>query len=162
MVQEFINNGLLYPGLARNPNSGLPWLTITEYGKEAFTQDDWLPHDPDGYIKVLKERTPDIDDITLTYIGESISAFNRHQLLSATITLGVASENLMLLLIESYLKWLPDPSRKTALEKKIKDRYIYIQYKEFKTEFEKDIKNIQKDLRADWEPILRVYLILSG
>lgn len=153
-VQEFINNGLLYPGLAGDPNSHLPWLTITEYGKEAFSQDDWLPYDPDGYIKALKERTPDIDEITLTYIGESVSAFNRHQLLSSTITLGVASENLMLLLIESYLIWLPDPTRKATLDKKIKDRYIYFQYKEFKSEFKKDIKDIPKELRADWETYL--------
>jgi len=154
IVQEFINNGLLYPGLAGDFNSGYPWLTITEFGKEAFTQDDWLPYDPDGYLKALKTRVPEIDDITFAYVGESVSTFNRGQLLSATITLGVASENLMLLLIEAYLGWMSDQTRKAAFEKKIKDRSIYTQYREFKQEFEKDVKNIPKDLQANWETYL--------
>jgi hypothetical protein len=43
IVQEFINNGFLYPGLPEDFNSHLPWLTITEYGKEVFTKEEWLP-----------------------------------------------------------------------------------------------------------------------
>lgn len=154
IVQEFINNGLLYPGSPGDFNSGYPWLTITDYGKEAFLQDNWLPYDPDGYLKALKTRVPKIDDVTLAYIEESVSAFNRRHLLSATITLGVASENLMLLLIDAYVNWMNDPTRKAVLQKKIKDRFIYTQYKEFKAEFERDVKNIPKNLQADWETYL--------
>jgi len=153
-VQELINNGFLYPGSAGDFNSGYPWLTITEYGKEAFAQEDWLPYDPDGYIRALKENVPEIDDVTLAYIGEAVSSFNRRQLLSSTLTLGVASENLMLLLVESYLNWLKDSKRKATLEKKITDRFIYTQYKEFKLEFEKDVKNFPKELQANWETYL--------
>jgi hypothetical protein len=108
VVQELINSGFLYPGLPSDKNSGYPWLTITEYGKQAFLSQAWLPYDPDGYLKALKEKVPEIDDVTFVYIGESVAAFNRRHLLSATVTLGVASENLMLLLIEAYLNWLKD------------------------------------------------------
>jgi hypothetical protein len=87
VVQEFINTGFLYPGLPADFNSSYPWLTITEYGKEAFIQENWLPYDPDGYLKALTERIPEIDDVTLAYIGESVSAFNRRYMLSATLTL---------------------------------------------------------------------------
>lgn len=154
IVQEFINNGFLYPGLPGDQNSGYPWLSITEYGKEAFQQEDWLPYDPEGYAKALKEKVSNIDDITLAYIGESVTAYNRRHLLSATLTLGVASENLMLLLIEAYLNWIKDAKRKAAFEKKIKDRFIYTQYKEFKVEFVNDIKNLPKELQGDWETYL--------
>lgn len=154
IVQEFINNGFLYPGLPGDQNSGYPWLSITEYGKEAFRQEDWLPYDPEGYVKALKEKVSDIDDITLAYIGESVTAYNRRHLLSATLTLGVASENLMLLLIEAFLNWIKDNKRKVAFEKKIKDRFIYTQYKEFKLEFVNDIKNLPKELQGDWETYL--------
>jgi len=68
--------------------------------------------------------------------------------------MGVASENLMFLLIETYLNWITDPARKMALGKKIKDRFIYTQYKEFKHELGKDIKNLPKDLQANWETYL--------
>ena len=154
IIQEFINNGFLYPGLPADQNSGYPWLSITEYGKEAFQQEDWLPYDPEGYIKALKEKVPNIDNITLAYIGESITAYNRRHLLSATLTLGVASENLMLLLIENYLNWIKDTKRKAAFKKKIKDRFIYTQYKKFKLEFVNDIKNLPKELQGDWETYL--------
>lgn len=154
IVQELINNGMLYPGSAGDANSGYPWLTITEHGKEAFTQEDWLPYDPEGYVKALKANVPDIDDITLTYIGESIATYNRRQLLSATLTLGVASENLMLLLIEAYLNWIKDAKRKAKLEKKVRERFIYTQYREFKQEFASDVKNLPKELQGDWETYL--------
>lgn len=154
IIQELINNGLLYPGLAGDFNSYYPWLTVTEYGKEVFMQEDWLPYDPEGYVKALKERVPDIDDITTAYISEAISAYHRRQLLSATLTLGVASENLMLFLIEAYSGWIKDTKRKSNFEKKIKDRYIYTQYKEFKMEFTNDVKSMQKELQGDWETYL--------
>lgn len=154
IVQEFINNGFLYPGIPEDQNSSYPWLTLTEYGKEVFAQEDWLPYDPEGYLKALKTKVPGIDDVTLTYIGESIATFNRRQLLSSTLTLGVASENLMLLLIESYLNWIKDPGRKGRLEKKIKDKFIYAQYREFKQEFINDVKSLPKEFQADWETYL--------
>jgi len=154
IIQEWINIGLIYPGKADSASDCFPWLTITEYGKQVIKEENWLPYDPEGYIKTLKERVLDIDDITIAYVGESISAYNRRQLLSATLTLGVASENLMLLLIEAYSKWIKDDIRREKLEAKIKDRFIYTQYKEFKQEFEKDIKNISKQLQGDWETYL--------
>lgn len=158
IVHEFIIMGALYPG-ERGQIYGsefYPFITITEYGKEVFTHDEWLPYDPDGYIKALKTKVPNIDDVTLIYVGEAIATYHKRQLLSATIMLGVASENLMLLLIEAYLVWLNkiDQTRKTALERKIKDKFIFTQYKWFKLEFQKNVKDIPKNLQSDWETYL--------
>ena len=156
IINELININALYPG-AYGQNTGndfYPWLTITEYGKELFSKDDSLPYDPEGYLKVLKEKIPEIDDITLIYIGEAIAAFNRRNLLSATITLGVASENLMLILIDIYINWLKDAKRKNRLTKNITDKYIYTRYKEFKKEFILDVKILPKKLQDNWETYL--------
>jgi len=92
----------------------------------------------------------EIDDVTFAYIGESIAAFNRRYLLSATITLGVASENLMLILIEAYTNWLKD-AQKTKFQKRIEDKWIATQYREFKQEFLADVKSLPKELQGDWE-----------
>lgn len=153
IIQELENSGFIYEGQAGGLGdmSSYPWYTITEYGKEAILQEDWLPYDPEGYVKALKIKVPTIDDITLVYIGEAVAAYNRRHLLSATITIGVASENLMLLLIEAYLNWLKDPKRKTSFQKKITDRFIYTQYKKFKEEFVLDAKSLPKELQGDWE-----------
>lgn len=156
IIQELENSGFIYEGQAGGLGdmSNYPWLTITEYGKEAFLKEDWLPYDPEGYLKSLKERVPNIDDVTFTYIGESIATFNKRHLLSATVTLGVASENLMLLLIEAYLNWIKNPKRKASLSKKIVNKGIYTQYKWFKQEFIADVKSLPKELQSDWESYL--------
>lgn len=154
IVQELITSGFLYPGTARDFNSGYPWLTITEYGKEAFLKEDWLPYDPEGYVKALRAKVITIDDITLAYIGESVTAYNRRHLLSATITLGVASENLMLLLIEAYTNWILDVGRKASFQKKTNGRFISTQYKEFKKEFVNDLKSLPNEFQPDWETYL--------
>lgn len=154
IVQEMITAGFLYPGTSGDFNSGYPWLTITEYGKEAFLKEDWLPYDPEGYVKALKVKVPTIDDITIAYIGEAVAAYNRRHLLSATITLGVASENLMLLLIEAYTDWIPNAIRKADFQKKVADRFISTQYKEFKKEFVSDVKSLPKKFQNDWETYL--------
>jgi hypothetical protein len=157
IVHELMNIGAVYPGGYGQVHGSdfYPWVTITEYGKELFAHEDWLPYDPEGYIRALKVRVPEIDDVTLAYAGESIAAFNRRNLLSATLTLGVASENLMLLLIEAYVNFLKtDPKRQAALQKRIADRWIYTQYKEFKQDFSKDVKLLPKELQGDWETYL--------
>lgn len=156
IVHELMNIGALYPGgYGKVQGSDFyPWLTITEYGKELFSKEDWLPYDPEGYIRALKVKVPEIDAVTLAYAGESISAYNRRNLLSATLTLGVASENLMLSVIEAYVKWLKDPKRQAALQKKIADKWISTQYKEFKQEFSTDVKSLPKNLQGDWETYL--------
>jgi hypothetical protein len=156
VVHEFANNGLIYFG---NPGSMsshdyFPWITITARGKEVFGSEDWLPHDSEGYVKALKAKVPELDDVTLAYIGESVGAFNRRHLLAATITLGVASENIMLLLIEAYRDWIKDPKHKAAFEKKTEGRWIATQYSEFKKAFSIDVKALPKHLQGDWETYL--------
>jgi len=156
IVQELENSGFIYEGQA-NLGSGMgsyPWYTITEYGKEALLKDDWLPYDPDGYIKALKIRIPNIDEITLTYISEAVSAYNHHHLLSATLTIGVASENLMLLLIEAYANWISDEKRRESFQNRIDGRSISKQYKEFKKEFLSDVKLFSRDIQVNWETYL--------
>lgn len=154
IIHELTISGILYPGLPGDPQSGYPWLTITEHGKNVLAEEEWFPYDPEGYVCLLKERVPNLDDVTLAYIGEAVNSFNMRCLLSATLTLGVASENLMLLLIESYTSWISDSNRKSKFEGKIQDKFIYAKYKEFKEEFGRDIKILPKELQGDWETYL--------
>jgi hypothetical protein len=153
VVQELINAGLLYPGTAGDFNSSLPWLTITKHGQEAFGSENWLPYDPDGYIGSLRSNVPQIDAITIAYIGEAVASFNRRHLLSATMALGVASENLMLTVIEAYTKWLQEP-RRSKFAARIKDRWISAQYREFKKEFATDIGRLPDAFQRDWDTYL--------
>jgi hypothetical protein len=73
IVHELMNIGALYPGQRGQVHGSdfYPWLTITDYGKELFSREDWLPYDPDGYLKALRAKVPEIDEVTLAYAGES-------------------------------------------------------------------------------------------
>jgi len=151
IIQELINNGILYVGNAGDQNSGYPWLTVTEYGKEALIQDDWLPYDPDGYVNALKTKIPHIDSTTLAYMNEAVTAYSRRQLLAATLLLGVASENLILLLIKAFLGWMNDTKLKAGFEKKVQGKLISLQYKELKEELAAHIHLWPQGLQDNWE-----------
>jgi len=156
IIQELENSRFIYEGQA-SLGSGMgsyPWYTITEYGRDALLRENWLSYDPDGYIKALKAKVPLIDDITLAYIGEAVSAYNHRHLLSATLTIGVASENLMIMLIEAYANWISDEKRNANFKKKIEGKFISSQYKEFKREFSDDVKLLPRDIQVNWETYL--------
>lgn len=151
IIQEYVTNGFLYIGTAQDQNSGFPFITITEFGMEVFGGEDWLPYDPDGYLKEIKARVPTIDPVAFGYISEAVRTFHMRALLASSLTLGVASEVIMLELIEAYRTALQDTGRRNAFESSIKDKYILSQYLEFKTEFKKEATGLPKNLRLDWE-----------
>ncbi len=151
IIQEYVTNGLLYIGIASDQNSGFPYISITEFGLEVFCGEDWLPYDPDGYLKELKARVPTIDTVAFGYVSEAIRTFPMRALLSSSLTLGVASEVIMLELIETYRDALQNDQRRADFESKVRDKYILSQYLEFKVELKKDVARLPKNLRLDWE-----------
>lgn len=104
-------------------------------------------------MKYLQEKVPDISPVTLQYLGESVSAYHRRHLLSATLTLGVASENEILELIDAYLVWLPE-ARSTRLKSKIDKRTISKKFEEFKKTFTSDLDKIPDEISSEWETYL--------
>lgn len=65
---------------------------ITERGKKFLLDQTFDIFDPDMYLNNL----PRLDPITFSYIKESIHAFNYNLFISSIMTLGVASESLIL------------------------------------------------------------------
>ena len=130
-------------------DGGFPWISVTEYGKVCFKTDVLMPYDPDGYIRKITGMIQGVDDITIKYLSESIHAFNRQAPVSATITLGVASEQVMLLLIEAYVSSLQNEKERDDLLKKIKGRSIKIQHKEFRKSFERHRSAVPREIIQD-------------
>lgn len=114
-----------------NSNPAWPWLSLTEYGFKVVNSAEPIPHDPEGYLKRVKESIPNIDSIILTYLEESLYTYNINALLSSTITLGCASEKALLLLIDSYANAIQDTGRKTKFINDTKGRMIKRQFEEF-------------------------------
>ncbi len=47
IVNEWHLAGILHFGRPDDPNSGHPWITLTEFGKECIQTGNFLPYDPE-------------------------------------------------------------------------------------------------------------------
>ena len=155
IINEWVTNGLLTFGHKDDlDNNAFGFLSVTSYGEECFKNDTILPYDPDKYLAEYRVRVPNVDDITLVYLGEAITAYNRDLLLSSAITLGVASENAILLLIEAFAQAVSDDTRHTQRRNRLRDRWISIQYKTFRKELAPFESQIPTSLRQDIDTYL--------
>lgn len=128
-------------------NDSWPHLSITEYGQKAINSDLPVPNDPDGYLKRIKTKIPNLDPIIETYLIESINTYNINQLLSATITLGCASERALTILIDSYKNSFKEIADKSMFSKKIEGKFIKTQFEEFNKSLEGIIITLPYELK---------------
>lgn len=135
IVNDWQRSGIVFFGKPGEQSNN--WVVITDFGKQCIVSGNFIPYDPEGYIRELQSKVPSIDDVTLTYICESIATYNSEHLLSSTITLGAASENMILSLIEVFTNAIVDPTKKAEFEKKVnKKNSIAYKYEEFEKELE--------------------------
>lgn len=83
-----------------------------------------------------------------------VATYNNGNLLSSTITLGTASENLILVLIDSFINWLQKNNKNTNLIIRIKNKGIYLKFEELK----KEIKVHKRDIPSDLKQEIDTYL----
>ena len=97
---ELVIGGVVAPGLnLANPN--LPFFHLTEYGRTVVDEEQFVPHDPDGYLHRMRTNTPNIDSVALSYLTESLQCFLRNLHVASTLMLGVAAERTFLLVCEA-------------------------------------------------------------
>jgi hypothetical protein len=149
LLQEFVNNNLLFIGYG--DNEGFPWFTQTAYGVECINKGDLLPFDPNGYLVSLQSRVPGLDTVTMTYLREAISTFNRDFYLSASVGLGVAAEALILRMIDSYISSIADQQRRTNAERRYEGKQLRAQYGQFKQDFASLRPTLPPELYGDFE-----------
>lgn len=155
IINQWISNGLLTWGNKNDFDTGhFGFITVTTYGEECFQTENILPYDPDQYLNEYRSQVPQADSITLEYLGESISAYNRDMLLSSAITLGVASENAIILLIDSFTQAIRNQNRRSRFENRIRNLWISIQFSEFRQELTHFQNQIPNTLRQDLDTYL--------
>lgn len=153
LIQELINNGILMVGTNWD-NWRHPWLRVTDYGRHCIEAENLLPFDPEGYINEIKKQIPDLDDVTEAYLSESVATYNRNCLLSATICVGVASEQVILNLVDALVSAIKDQQQKADFKKEIEGRFIYGKYRALREK----IGEIKGKLPAKATENLDVYL----
>lgn len=149
LLQEFVNNNVLFIGYG--DADGFPWFTLTAYGIDCITKGEILPFDPNGYLLSIQNRVSGLDAVTMTYLREAISTFNREFYLSASVALGVAAEQLILRMIDSYVSAFADPQRRANAEKRYEGKQLRAQYAQFKQDFASLRPSLPRELYADFE-----------
>ncbi len=135
VISNLMNEGVLMWGL--NPqNPEPPFMSLTSHGKKVIENDEIIPHDPEGYLKDFKEKIPDLDDLILMYLTESIQTFRTNNLLASSVMLGVASEAAFNILFDTVIVAITGP-KKEKFEKLRNSINI-------KTKFDEIMKEIQR------------------
>jgi hypothetical protein len=149
IIWDLITEGIVRPGLGNGLNNGLPWYHISEYGKAVIENQPSQPYDPDGYLATVR-AIPNIDDVILAYLEESLKAFRIHCLLSSVITLGCASEKAILILIDTCEYAITNPVDKADFAKKIDTISIKRKHDEFQNILRnKIIPTLPKDVKEN-------------
>lgn len=131
-------------------NDSWPHLSLTEYGEKVIKSNKPVPNDTNGYLNRIKKEIPDLDSVIEIYLSESIRTYNINQLLSATITLGCASEKALLLLIETYRDTFKDNTKQERFIKKTEEKFIKIQFEEFDKDFRGIMGQLPYDLKDNY------------
>lgn len=150
IVWDLIIESVLRPGTGNEHTFELPHIYVTEYGHKALA-DQMTPHDPAGYLKRLQERIPKLDPTILIYLAESVETLRRNCLLSSTVTLGCASEQAMLILIEKTADAC-GPAKKASFEAAFRNlRSIKLQNTEYRKWFDANLRaRLSRDKGTDW------------
>ncbi len=142
---ELFRQGIIVPGLD-SANPMFPWFRVTSEGRKILTQQPHFPRDVEAYTRLLKQSVPNLNDVTLVYLGEAMSAFRADCMLASSVMLGVAAEHTFLLLIQSVLgntKW------RQRYEPVDRERTILKKFTKFRGLLDTDLKQLPADLKED-------------
>jgi len=150
IIWELIIERLLIPG-ANPENPEWPFLSVTEFGRTCFREEQILPYDPDRYLERLQQEIPTLNDTMKKYILESLQCFQRGLYNSSTIMLGVSSEKAILLLIDSFENAISDETAKINFHNDVENLFIRKKYSKFRTYFDSILGTLPTGLKDDLE-----------
>ena len=126
---EFIIQGIIVIG-KDDHNETWPWYKVTEWGEKVLEEGEVVPHDPVGYIERLLRENPNLDPVMEFYLRESLKCFLTGTYTACSVMLGVASEKLILNLIDAIARALPTQLRQDKFKKATQNRQINRQWDE--------------------------------
>lgn len=155
VIWSLIIEGILVPGLDDN-NPNWPFLRLTEFGERCSKHNQVLPHDPDGYLKDFEQAIPSVDPIIREYLIEALQCFLRNLNRACAVMLGAASEQAILLLIDSYAGSISDPNKKAQVKTQIeKAPSIFRKYEIFDRGFVIIKPQLPKPLADNADSLMR-------
>ena len=162
-IWGLIIQGVLVPGL-NDANQSFPFLRITEYGRRCIEENRILPHDPDGYLREFRTAIPNADSTITEYLTEALQCYLHGLNRSAAVMLGGASEQAILLLIESYIGSIRDIATREGFKSEIESaRTIFRKYGLFERRFSEVRRRMPPELTNNVDSQLRgVFDLIRG
>jgi hypothetical protein len=155
VVWSLIVQGILIPGL-NDSNPNWPFLSLTEYGRKCVEEDRVLPHDPDGFLRDFRREVPNVDPTVLEYLTESLQCYVHGLNRSTAVMLGGASEQSVLLMIDSYANSIADATAKQKFESAFeKAQSIFKKYELFERQFASIKQRMPRELTDNVDSLLR-------
>lgn len=108
-------------------DQGMPWLRVTDYGKEVVKNRGITPHDHNGYIANIKAKAPAISELAVDYLYEGLLCFRAGAQRAASVMIGVVSEEVF----SDMARALEAKTEKVILPK------TYKPFKQVRRDFEK-------------------------
>jgi hypothetical protein len=163
VVWSLIIQGILIPGL-NDSNQGWPFLRLTEYGTKCIREDRILPHDPDGFLRDFHREVQNADATVVEYLTESLQCYIHGLHRSSAVMLGGASEQAILLLIESCGNSIADQSARNTFNSKVaKATSIFRKFEVFEQRFSGLKQRMPRELIDNVDSLLRgVFDLIRG
>ena len=76
-------------------------VVLTERGRALLQRGEESPHDPDRYLRRVRERVPAPDETALTYLAEAVTSWRAGVNRASAVMLGCSCERLILRLAEA-------------------------------------------------------------
>lgn len=156
IIHEFYIEGILVPGVKPRADAVMqggtlvfPRYHLTEYGEKVVSTTEYQPHDPDGYLARIKGEIPEIDEVIIRYLEESLSCFRKSLLLAAAVMLGCAAEKTILLFVQAYGESISDTEEKRKYEKETKSFIISRKWKALWKRLESQAAGLPDQLGED-------------
>jgi len=154
LMWELLVQGIIVFGISDGA-PGWPWYRVTRYGVEVVAGHGPQPYDPNGFMREFRRVNASMDSVIVDYLEEALRAFHHGCQKSASVMIGAASEQAILLLHEAFRDAIVDPAKKAAFEKK-SDRMIHGKYKVLKASL--DALVTSKTLRGELADIVSGHL----
>ena len=163
VIWSLIVQGILMPGL-NDSNPNFPFLRLTEYGKQCVKEERILPHDPDGYLQEFSKTVPNADPTICEYLAESLQCYIHGLYRASAVMLGGASEQAVLLLIDSYAASINDHAAKNRFETEVeKTQSIFRKYQNFEKGFGTIKTQVPRSLTENVDSLLRgIFDLIRG
>jgi hypothetical protein len=155
ILWQLIVQGVLVPGQAGDEQGNWPLFTITEYGKTFLKAEGSAPYDPDGYLRCIKNDSPDIDKTVLVSLTEGLQCFLKGHYLACAVMVGVAAEKVILDLIDAFAGAISsDHGKASEFKNRTQNKMISTQFKELT----KRLYPLENQLPAELGKDLETYL----